>query len=410
MGRKAINAEDHTARTDPNSAVARGLDAPMLAGFAGQTGTDMDNSGHERAADARSDSEGGRTPTVTPPGPASNRQRFLDACHGRAVDRPPVWLMRQAGRALPEYRKLKQTYSFLQLVQTPELATEVTLQPIRRFGFDAAILFSDILVIAEAMGQAYRFRETGGIEMAFAIKSAADIERLEPSAVRERLSYVADALRLIKRQLDGQTALIGFAGAPWTLANFMLEGGSSPAFTQARALLEQQPALYHRLGEKLSAAIADYLLMQIEAGAEAVQLFDTLAGTLGDARFVEASVRWLREIVARVGGRVPVILFAKGINQSWDTLVETGANVLGVDASVRLPELRRRLPPHVAVQGNLDPAWLRSTPDQVRAATRAILEPMRGCQGHIFNLGHGVPPDATLENLQALADTVQRFA
>jgi uroporphyrinogen decarboxylase len=345
-----------------------------------------------------------------PPQGAGNRRRFLDACHCRAVDRPPVWLMRQAGRALPEYRELKKTYSFLQLVQIPELAMEVTLQPIRRFGFDAAILFSDILVIAEALGQAYRFRETGGIEMAFAIKSAADIDRLDPAGVRNRLHYVADALRLVKRELDGQTALIGFAGAPWTLANFMLEGGSSPAFTRARALLEREPVLYHRLCEKLSAAIGDYLLMQIEAGAEAIQLFDTLAGHLGEARFGEASARWLREIIARVEGRVPVIVFAKGINQSWPALVETGATVLGVDASVRLAELRRRLPPHIAVQGNLDPAWLRSTPDQVRAATREILEGMRGCRGHIFNLGHGVPPEATLENLAALADTVQRFA
>jgi uroporphyrinogen decarboxylase len=342
--------------------------------------------------------------------PSDNRQRFLDACHCRPVDRPPVWLMRQAGRALPEYRALKQKYSFLQLVQTPELATEVTLQPIRRFGFDAAILFSDILVIAEALGQAYRFRETGGIEMAFAIQSAADVDRLDPAQVRERLAYVAAALRLIKRELGGRTALIGFAGAPWTLANFMLEGGSSAAFTQARALLERDPAVYHRLCEKLSAAIADYLLMQIEAGAEVIQLFDTLAGSLGEAQYAEASARWLQAITARIKGRVPVIVFAKGINQSWPTLVETGADVLGVDASVRLADVRRCLPPHIALQGNLDPACLKSTPEQVRAATRDILEAMRGSWGHIFNLGHGVPPDATLENLQALADTVQRFA
>jgi len=370
----------------------------------------MANSAPEPAPEAPANDEGGRARSSVPRPPATNRERFLDACRCLPVDRPPLWLMRQAGRALPEYRELKRTYSFLQLVQTPELAAQVTLQPIRRFGFDAAILFSDILVIAEALGQAYRFRETGGIEMAFAIRTAADIERLDPAPVRERLAYVADALRLIKRELGGQTALIGFAGAPWTLANFMLEGGSSPAFTQAQAWLEREPALYHRLCEKLSVAIADYLEMQIEAGAEAVQIFDTLAGSLGDARFPEAAGRWLRRIIERVAGRVPVILFAKGIHHSWPVLVGTGARVVGVDAAVRLADVRREIPSSLAVQGNLDPSWLRTTPDQVRAAAREILESMRGCRGHIFNLGHGVPPEATLENLEALADTVQCFA
>ena len=341
--------------------------------------------------------------------PCNGRERFLAACHCERVDRPPLWLMRQAGRALPEYRELKRTRSFLDLVRTPELAAEVTLQPIRRFTFDAAILFSDILVIAEAMGQPYGFRETGGIEMAFAIRSASDIDRLETSAVRERLGYVAGALRLVKRELGGQTALIGFSGAPWTLANFMLEGGSCPHFTRARALLEHDPELYHELARKLATAVGEYVLMQIEAGAEAIQIFDTLAGTLGDRPYIEASERWLREIIARVEGRVPVILFAKGIHQSWPALVETGADVLSVDAAVRLPDLRRHLPPQIAVQGNLDPAWLRSTPGQVREATRVLLESMRGSRGYIVNLGHGVPPDAALENIEALAETVRGF-
>lgn len=318
--------------------------------------------------------------------------------------------MRQAGRALPEYRALKQTYTFLELVQTPELACEVTLQPVRRFGFDAAILFSDILVICEALGQGYRFRETGGIEMAFLVRTSADVDRLDPGPVRERLDYVAKALGLIRRELGGGSALIGFSGAPWTLANFMLEGGSSPSFQQALALYRQDPRLYHRLCEKLTAAISEYLLMQIEAGAEALQLFDTLAGQLPPGDFAEASGRWLTEIVQRVRGRVPVIVFAKGVNHCWPELARTGANVIGVDASVRLAEVRRQLPPGVGVQGNLDPAVLLGTPDQVQAGARAILEELRGVPGHIFNLGHGVPPEASLENLQTLADTVRGFA
>lgn len=342
--------------------------------------------------------------------PLSGRQRFLAACACQPVDRPPLWLMRQAGRALPEYRLLKQKYTFLELVQTPDLACEVTLQPIRRFGFDAAILFSDILVICEALGQGYRFRETGGIEMAFPIRTSADVDRLDPGSVRDRLDYVAKALGLIHRELGGRSALIGFSGAPWTLANFMLEGGSSPAFQRAAALFREDPRLYHRLCEKLSAAIGDYLLMQIEAGAEALQLFDTLAGQLPPGDFSEASGRWLTEIVQRVRGRVPIIVFAKGVNHAWADLVRTGANVLGVDASVRLADVRRQLPPEVGVQGNLDPAVLLGKPDQVRSGARQILEDLRGVPGHIFNLGHGVPPEASLENLQTLADTVRGFA
>ena len=192
----------------------------------------------------------------------TNRQRFINACHCRAVDRPPIWLMRQAGRALPEYRKLKETYTFLNLVQNSELAAEVTLQPIRRFGFDAAILFSDILVIPEAMGQPYRFRETGGVVMDFAVRDRADIERLSVERVTERLGYVDKALRLLRKELGDQTALIGFSGSPWTLATFMMEGGSAEKYTRALALFREDRKTYFAFAEKLTAAVAGYLQMQ----------------------------------------------------------------------------------------------------------------------------------------------------
>lgn len=338
------------------------------------------------------------------------RERFLGACRCQAVDRPPVWLMRQAGRALPEYRALKERYSFLQLVQTPELAADVTLQPVRRFGFDAAILFSDILVICEALGQRYAFRETGGIQMEFTIRSAADVDRLEITAVTERLQYSAEALCQVRRELGDRTALIGFAGSPWTLANFMLEGGSATEWTRARELVRTDRALYERLAAKLTAAIVAYLRMQIDAGADALQIFDTLGHTAGDA-FDEASGRWLQEIVTELRGAVPVIVFAKGVNDRWSRLAQLCANVLGVDWTVPLADVRRQLPPTVGVQGNLDPALLRATgPDPVVAETRRLLETMRGLSGHIFNLGHGVPPDARLENLSALVNTVRDFA
>jgi len=332
------------------------------------------------------------------------------ACCCQPVDRPPVWLMRQAGRALPEYRALKAKHSFLELVKTPELAAEVTLQPIRRFGFDAAIMFSDILVVAEALGQPFDFREGGGVQMQFPLRSARDIERLETAAVAERLQYLAAALRLVKAALGGRTALIGFAGSPWTLANFMLEGGSATPFAAAKALLLNDRRSFDRLAEKLARAVAACLRLQLEAGADAVQLFDTLGGLLPEEQFASASARWMQRIVAELGGRAPVIVFAKGVNHCWETLVDTGANVLGVDETARLAEVRARLPRHVGVQGNLAPALLTTTPGQVAAAARGLLEEMRGAAGFIFNLGHGVPPDAKLENIETLVSTVQAFA
>lgn len=337
----------------------------------------------------------------------NNRQRFLDACYCRPVDRPPIWLMRQAGRALPEYRALKQQYTFLQLVQNPELATEVTLQPIRRFGFDAAILFSDILVVAEGLGQPYEFKEQGGIEMAFLVKSAGDVDKLEVERVNERLQYVARALPLIKSELGGRTALIGFAGSPWTLANFMVQGGGVREYTKAKALFYSEPGLFARLMEKLTAAVTGFLKLQIEAGADAVQIFDSLGGVLSDGHYAEASGLWIKQIVEGLGGKVPIIVFSKGTHGNWDELTGTGANVLGVDWNIRLAEVGARLPAQVGVQGNLDPFLLSTTPEMVQSEATRILREMKGRPGHIFNLGHGVPPNAKLENIASLVETVR---
>ena len=348
--------------------------------------------------------------SAAPKAGQTNRERFLDACHCRPVDRPPLWLMRQAGRALPEYRALKEKYSFLELVQTPELAAEVTLQPIRRFDFDAAILFSDILVICEGLGQPYRFRDRGGIEMEFLLKSAADVERLEVEAVTERLQYVAKALPLIKSGLGGRTALIGFAGSPWTLANFMVEGGGVKEYSKAKALFYSDPELFSRLMDKLTRAISAYLQMQIDAGAEALQIFDSLAGVLSDGDFGPASAVWIKRIVDSLKGQVPVIVFAKGVHGNWDELVDTGAQVLGVDWNLRLAEVKARLPQNVGVQGNLDPFLLTTNPDAVASAANRLLREMGGRPGHIFNLGHGVPPHAKLENIQALVQAVKNYS
>jgi uroporphyrinogen decarboxylase len=346
-------------------------------------------------------------PATDAAGEGLPRDRFLAASACRPASPTPVWLMRQAGRVLPEYRALKQRYSFLELVRTPDLAAEVTLQPVRRFDFDAAIVFSDILVIPEALGQSYRFREEGGVAMDFALREPAQIDRLDPEPVAERLHYVAEALRLVRAELGGRTALIGFSGAPWTLANFMLEGGSSPAFQQALALFRRDRPLFDRLCAKLTDAIVRYLRLQIAAGADALQLFDTLGGLLPEADFEAASGRWLREIVGALAGTVPVIVFSKGARARLPDLVATGAQVLGFDSDADLAQLRRDLPAHVALQGNLAPAVLEGTPDLVVRESSRILEAMRGRPGHIFNLGHGVPPGAPLENLEVLVRTIR---
>ncbi len=339
----------------------------------------------------------------------TNRQRFTNACRCQPVDRPPVWIMRQAGRALPEYRALKEKYSFLELVRTPELAAEVTLQPIRRFDFDAAIIFSDILVVPEALGQSYQFLEGKGIEMK-PLQSAEDIGRLDTTAVCERLDYVSKALRLVRKSLGDRTALIGFAGAPWTLACFMLEGGGADDYTKARRLFYSDRPLFERLMEKLTGAVSAYLRMQIETGVDAVQIFDSLGGTLASDAFAAASGRWITEVVASLQSRVPVIVFSKGVNGNWRDLAATGAQVLGVDWTVRLSEVRARLPQNIGVQGNLDPLVLTTTPEIVAAETRRILNDMRGLTGHVFNLGHGLPPTASLENIAAMVDTIRTFA
>lgn len=341
--------------------------------------------------------------------PATNRERFLSACACRAVDRPPVWLMRQAGRALPEYRALKEKHSFLELVRTPELAAEVTLQPVRRFDFDAAILFSDILVVCEALGQSYRFRETGGIEMEFKLESARDIERLQTEGICERLSYTTKALELIRNDLGRNTALLGFAGSPWTLANFMLEGGSAREFTRAKSLLYSNPGLFCSLMEKLTAAIIEFLRMQVEAGVDAIQIFDSLGGLLAGNAFEMSSAAWIRQIIDSLSGQVPVIVFAKGAHENWEALVNTGAHVLGVDWTVPLGRVARRLPADIAVQGNLDPALLTMSPDIVATETGRVLREMRGRPGYIFNLGHGVPPNARLDALESVVTTVRNF-
>jgi len=335
------------------------------------------------------------------------RERFLAACAGLSLERPPIWVMRQAGRYLPEYRALKAKSSFLEMVRTPALATEVTLQPLRRFALDAAILFSDILVIPEALGQPYAFRDSGGIAMGYRLDTRAQIDALAPAhAVLEKLDYVAETLARLKTELAGNRALLGFGGSPWTLATYMVEGGSSDDFERIKTLFYTDRGTFDALMEKLTAAIIVYFQMQIRAGADAIQIFDSWGGLIAGADYEAASLKWIRQIIAALPPEFPVILYAKGTAAQLTDQAFSGARVLSVDWTCDLAIVRRTLPANVAVQGNLDPILLNTTPEIVRREATRLLASMRGTAGHILNLGHGITPQAKIECMEALVETV----
>jgi len=337
----------------------------------------------------------------------TSRQRFLDAVACRPLERPPVWIMRQAGRYLPEYRELKAKHGFLTMVRTPELAAEVTLLPMRRFALDAAILFSDILVIPEALGQGYRFRDEGGIAMDYALDGPASIAKLAPAvAVPDRLEYVGRALKLLRADAGDRHAVLGFGGSPWTLATYMVEGGSSEDFSRAKALFYEERAAFDQLLEKLTDALVAYFRMQIAAGADAIQIFDSWGGALAGIDYEAASLQWIRRIAAALPPGFPLILYAKGTAPHIAAQTRAGIRALSVDWTNDLAAVGRTVPPEIAVQGNLDPVLLNTAPGIVSREAGRLLESMRGRKGYIFNLGHGILPQAKIECVQALVDTV----
>lgn len=340
----------------------------------------------------------------------NSRQRFQKALQCQAVDRPPVWIMRQAGRYLPEYRKLKEKYSFLEMVKTPDLAVEVSLQPLRRFSLDAAIVFSDILVIPEAMGQPYHFKDEGGIAMDFALNSRQDIEALDPNRIRENLDYVAAAERQLRDRLSNGKAVLGFAGSPWTLAAYMIEGSGSKEWEKARRLFQEDPQSYNLLMEKLVAALSAYCSMQAEAGVDAIQIFDSWAAACPPKDYWEMSLRWIQEVIDRIQPKIPIILYAKGAGDRLPDLSCSGASVLSLDWTVNLREAADRYPGKLGFQGNLDPELLNRDPEPVRRATRELLQSMGSRPGFIVNLGHGIQPTARIENVEALVETVCSYS
>ena len=347
--------------------------------------------------------------------------RFLRALRREPVDCTPVWLMRQAGRYLPEYRATRQQAgSFMGLATNPELACEVTLQPLRRYALDAAILFSDILTVPDAMGLGLYFVEGEGPKFKDPVRSEADIARLAVPDMGSELRYVMDAVALIRRELDGSVPLIGFSGSPWTLACYMVEGGGSKDFARIKSLALNNPAALHRLLEVTTDAVIAYLAAQHAAGAQALQVFDTWGGVMAPHLYREFSLRYLQRIAAELPRgkgkeRAPLILFGKGNAPYLEELAASGTEGLGVDWTVSLGEARRRIGSKVALQGNLDPATLYASPEVIRAEAARALDDYAAAnggsrEGHVFNLGHGMSPDMDPEHVRVLVDAVHQHS
>jgi uroporphyrinogen decarboxylase len=336
---------------------------------------------------------------------------FLRACRREPVERPPVWMMRQAGRYLPEYRAVRERADFLTMVRTPELAAEVTLQPVDIIGVDAAIIFSDILVIPQAMGMRLSVDDGVGPRFHQPLRSSSDIGRLRDVAPEDGLRYVLEALRLTRKELDGRVPLIGFAGAPWTLMSYMVEGAGSKSFSQAKRFLVEAPSSAHSLLGRLARIAGNFLTAQVQAGAQAVQLFDSWAGALGPRDFREFCLPYLAEAtrLAREAG-APVIVFCPGSGWALEEIASaTGADVVGVDWQMDPGEARRRLPAsRVALQGNLDPTWLYADPALIRERTHQMLAAFGG-RAHIANLGHGILPDVPAAHARAFVDAVREW-
>jgi len=334
--------------------------------------------------------------------------RFLRACKRQHIDRTPIWIMRQAGRYLPEYRAVRAKSDFLTMCKTPELAAEVTLQPIDLIGVDAAIIFSDILVIPEAMGMNLEMKESVGPIFHNPVRTESDVKALKEIDPAKDLKYVLDAVSLTKRELNGRVPLIGFAGSPWTLLTYMVEGKGSKNFSKIKEFIYKEPTLAHIALEKIAKAVADYLTAKIEAGANAVQIFDTWGGILSQDDFSEFSLKYIEQIISQIKKKEePLIVFAKGVHHSIDKLASSGADVLGLDWTMDIGKVREQVGDKIALQGNLDPTVLYAGHDKIKAEALKVMESFGNGSGHIFNLGHGILPDIAPENAKALVQFVQ---
>jgi uroporphyrinogen decarboxylase len=342
--------------------------------------------------------------------------RLIRALLRKPVDVTPIWIMRQAGRYLPEYKAVRQAAgSFMKLCQTPELACTVTLQPLARFPLDAAILFSDILTIPDAMGLGLSFIEGEGPIFANPLKREQDILNLRIPEPEQDLAYVLDAVKLIRKELAGKVPLIGFCGSPWTLATYMVEGKANKAFPTIRAMLREQPLLLHKLLDKLANSVSAHLNAQIKAGAQAVMIFDTWGGILSATDYLEFSLRYCKQIIANLisrydGAEIPVILFTKGGGAWLEQMAQTGCHALGVDWLQDIGEARQRVGGKVALQGNMDPQFLYKQPEEIEKEVARILQVYGKNPGHVFNLGHGILPDVPTENVAVFVNAVHELS
>ncbi len=341
---------------------------------------------------------------------------YINALLKKEVTRTPIWVMRQAGRYLPEYRATrKKAGDFLTLCKSSDLACEVTLQPLERFDLDAAILFSDILTIPDAMGLGLHFIEGEGPKFNNPLNSLQDIEHLKKPDVSQELSYVSEAVSVIKKNLKGRVPLIGFTGSPWTLATYMIEGGSSKTFSKVKGLMYENPKHMHQLLDVLADTIIDYLNSQIESGADSVMIFDTWGGLLNKESYENFSLRYMSKIVDGItreyeGKIIPVTLFTKGGSAWLEQIAATGCDAIGIDWTIEIGEAERRVGGQVALQGNLDPSVLFASKEVIKTEVNKILGQFKGSTGHVFNLGHGITPEVNPESMKFLVDAVHSYS
>lgn len=336
---------------------------------------------------------------------------ILKAANGLPIDRYPVWLMRQAGRILPEYRAVRASLSgFKELVETPERAAEVTIQPVDLLGVDAAIIFSDILVVPEAMGLTYEMIEKKGPNFPKVIRSHKDLDQIDKNIdVEDRLHYVNDAIKLTVKELDGRVPLIGFAGAPWTIFCYMTEGSGSKTFSEAKKIMYQNPTLAHELLSSITTVTIQYLKMQIKAGAEIVQIFDSWAGVLGPDMYQQFAGKYIEKICNEID-EVPVTVFAKGAHFMLDTFKNYACNTVGLDWTMDMTNARKVLGDNMTIQGNLDPCTLYANDNEIVSKTNDLLDSFGSNQRHIVNLGHGVYPDINPDKVKCFINTVKEYS
>lgn len=341
---------------------------------------------------------------------------YLKALLREPVDMTPVWMMRQAGRYLPEYKVTRvEAGDFMSLCRNADLACEVTLQPLRRYELDAAILFSDILTIPDAMGLGLSFGAGEGPKFARPVQSLADVNNLPIPDPEGELQYVMNAVRTIRRELKGEVPLIGFSGSPWTLATYMVEGGSSKAFTKIKKMLYADPQILHKLLDKLADSVILYLNAQIKAGAQSVMVFDTWGGVLAHNDYKEFSLRYMHKIVDGLireneGRKVPVTLFTKGGGLWLEAIAETGCDAIGLDWTVDIADARKRVGDKVSLQGNMDPSVLYATPERIEQEVKNILAGFGNGSGHVFNLGHGIHLDVPVESPKVFVDAIHNYS